>query len=73
MLRVISRKFESFTLQSTGYYRGRPEKSIVVEIVGAADAQIKWLAERIRAINKQASVLVITSSGRAKKITATGK
>jgi len=69
--RIISKQFESFTLQpTTGYYRGRPEKSIVLEIVGAKESQVKWLAARIREINRQASVLVITLNGRSKKITA---
>jgi hypothetical protein len=50
--------------------RGKPEKSIVLEIVGANESQVKWLAARIRQINRQASVLVITLNGRSKKITA---
>lgn len=68
---ALSKQFENFTLQpTTGYYRGKPEKSIVLEIVGAKKSQVKWLAARIREINRQASVLVITLSGRTKKITA---
>jgi hypothetical protein len=71
IVRVISKQFESFTLQPTaGYYRGKREKSIVLEFVGAKDSEVKWLAARIREINRQASVLVITLNGRAKKITA---
>jgi hypothetical protein len=42
----------------------------VLEIVGAKESQVKWLAARIREINRQASVLVITLKGRAQKITA---
>ena len=71
IVRVISKQFESFTLQpTTGYYRGKPEKSIVLEFVGAKESEVKWLAARIREINRQASVLVITLNGRTKKITA---
>jgi hypothetical protein len=70
IVRVISKQFANFTLQpTTGYYRGKPEKSIVLEIVGAKESQVKWLAARIREINQQASVLVITLKGHAKKIT----
>jgi hypothetical protein len=70
ILRVISKQFESFTMQpTTGYYRGKPEKSIVLEFVGAKESQVKWLAARIREINRQASVLVITLNGRSKKMT----
>jgi hypothetical protein len=42
----------------------------VLEIVGAKEFQVKWLAARIREINRQTSVLVITFNGRAKKITS---
>jgi hypothetical protein len=71
IVRVISKQFDSFTLQpTTGYYRGKPEKSIVLEFVGAKESQVKWLAARIREINRQASVLVITLKRSAKKITA---
>jgi hypothetical protein len=39
-VRVISKQFENFTLQpTTGYYRGKPEKSIVLEFVGAKESQ----------------------------------
>jgi hypothetical protein len=70
ILRVISKQFENFTMQpTTGYYRGKPEKSIVLEFVGAKESQVKWLAARIREINRQASVLVITLNGRSKKMT----
>ena len=68
---VISKRFESFTLQpTTGYYCGKRERSIVLEFVGAKESEVKWLAARIREINRQASVLVITLNGRSKKITA---
>jgi len=70
ILREISKQFENFTLQpTTGYYRGKAEKSIVLEFVGAEESQVKWLAARIREINRQASVLVLTFRGRSKKIT----
>jgi hypothetical protein len=58
-------------LQPTAaYHRGKPEKSIVLEIVGAKESQVKWLAERIQEINRQVSVLVSTLNGRTKKITS---
>jgi hypothetical protein len=69
-VRVISQQLENFTLQpTTGYYRGKPEKSMVLEFVGAKESQVKWLAARIREINRQASVLVLTFRGCSKKIT----
>jgi len=49
IVRVISKQFESFTLQpTTGCYRGKREKSIVLEFVDAKDSEVKWLAAHIR-------------------------
>jgi hypothetical protein len=43
IVRVVSKQFESFTLQpTTGHYRGKPEKSIVLELVGAKESEVKW-------------------------------
>jgi|ERR1700736_3589470 len=69
IVRVISKQFENFMLQpTTGYYRGKPEKSIVLEFVGVKELQVKWLAACIREINRQASVLVITLHGAARRL-----
>ena len=60
IVQLVTEQFESFTLQPTlGYYRRKPEKSIVIEIVGGKPAQIKRLAERIRKMNGQKSVLIL--------------
>jgi hypothetical protein len=38
IVHLVAREFESFTLQPTlGYCRNRPEKSIVIEIVGKSE------------------------------------
>jgi hypothetical protein len=53
IVRAIAKQFESFTPQpTTEHYRGKPEKSIVPEIVGAKESQVQWLAARIREINR---------------------
>jgi hypothetical protein len=57
---LTARQFESFTLQPTlGYYRQKPEKSIVIEVVGAEPRAIKRLATQIRTMNGQKSVLIL--------------
>jgi hypothetical protein len=67
ILRLASAQFESFTVQPTdGYYRGRREQSIVLEIVGARPRQIEQLAKQIRHMNGQKSVLILTTRGIAK-------
>ncbi len=67
IIRLTGKSFESFTLQPTvGYYKGKPEKSIVIEIVGAREKAIKDLALRIGEMNRQSSVMVMRVHGRAK-------
>jgi hypothetical protein len=66
IIRRVAEIFESFTIQTTlGYYKGRSEKSFVIEIVGAEPRLIRKLATTIRAMNGQQSVLVITLRGSA--------
>jgi hypothetical protein len=60
IVNLIGRQFDSFTLQPTlGYYQGKAEKSIVIEIVGSTAVKIKRLADRIRRMNGQQSVLIL--------------
>jgi hypothetical protein len=69
IVRLIGETFESFSLQPTiGYYRGRPENSIVIEIVGAKGQQIMQVAQRIQRMNGQKSVLIIRLQGKADTI-----
>jgi hypothetical protein len=67
IIRLAAASFESFTAQPTsGYYRGKLERSIVLEIVGARPRQIEELAVRIRRMNGQKSVLIVAMRGRVK-------
>jgi hypothetical protein len=69
VIRATSKMFDSFTLQpTTSYYRGKPERSIVIEIVGAKKSEIASLARSIGRINGQKSVLIISLAGRSRKI-----
>ena len=66
---LTGKQFESFTLQLTiGYYRGNPEKSIVIEIVGANEREVQQLAQRIQKMNGQKSVLITRSQEKAKTV-----
>ena len=69
VVEAIAAKFDNFTLQpTTGFYKGKPEQSIVVEIVDAEESDIDQLAKQIRAIAGEKSVLVVILTGRAKRI-----
>jgi VCBS repeat-containing protein len=67
ILRLASAQFDSFTVQPIdGYYRGKRERSIVVEIAGAKPRQIEKLAAQIRRMNRQSAVLILKTRGTAK-------
>jgi hypothetical protein len=67
IIRLASASFESFTVQPTsGYYRGKLERSVVVEIIGAQQDEVEALAERIRRMNGQRSVLILRIRGSAR-------
>jgi hypothetical protein len=69
IMRLASKTFDSFTLQpTTGYYRGNPEKSIVLEIVEAQQSEVTALANAIRRLNGQKSVLIMGLTGKVKKV-----
>ena len=69
ILKLVSRQFESFTVQPVlGYYKKKQEKSIVLEIVGAKASEVEELAATIRKMNGQTSVLTICLRGDAKII-----
>jgi hypothetical protein len=67
IVRLASLRFDSFTVHPTaGYYRGRHERSIVLEIVGARQSAVESLAESIRKMNGQKSVLVLRTHASVK-------
>ena len=67
IVRLASARFESFTVQPTsGYYRGKRERSIVLEIVGTRPHLVRDLAQRIRRMNGQKSVLILKTRGDAR-------
>lgn len=74
VISIVTENFESFTVQpTTGYYQGKPESSIVIEIVGAKQPQIDRVAKDIRKITSQSSVLVVSLKGRSKQVKPQGK
>jgi hypothetical protein len=64
IIRLVGEQFENFTMQPVmGFFDGSPEKSIVVEIVGATPLSIRKLAARIKKMNGQKSILTIRVRG----------
>lgn len=61
VLRLAADKFESFTLHpATGFYRGQPEESLMIELVQVNEQDVEALAQSIRQLNGQKSVLVMS-------------
>jgi hypothetical protein len=57
---MISEKFSGFTIhKTTGYWEGKPEKSLVIEIItdrAGAEYYIRQICLKIKGFNKQDSV-----------------
>lgn len=69
ILDLMARSFDSFSVQPIlGYYRGKKEKSIVLEVVGASAREICGIADKIKKMNGQTSVLTITLHGTVRSI-----
>lgn len=65
--RITSKYFEGFTLFNTiGFWKGKEEESVCIEIIGASYKQVKLLAKAIKRINNQESVYVIKENITAK-------
>ncbi len=61
LLPIISKQFPGFTvIEATGYWLGKPEKSLVIEIMTrlSDDTPIMHLAGLIQDLNNQEAVLV---------------
>ena len=63
--------FDSFTvLEATGYWKGQPEKTVIIEILTDKVDKVMLLAEIIREKNSQEAVLVVKLDGSSTMITA---
>jgi phage-related minor tail protein len=66
IIKATSELFDNFTLHpTTGFFNGQAEKSIVIEIVKATDANIERLAHKIQELNGQKTMLVMSLTGTA--------
>lgn len=69
---LVPRYFEGFSiLTAKGYFRGRPEASIVIEIIGSlSDAdKVRALAHDIREQYRQAEVWITTEEVSLTRVT----
>jgi hypothetical protein len=64
VVRLAWGRFDSFTVHPTaGYYQGEWERSVVLEVIGAHQRDVNSLAESIRHMNGQKSVLIVKTRG----------
>lgn len=64
---IVGNYFPGFTLISaTGYWNGKAEQSLIVEIVGERHhgLDVRAIAHQIKAINKQEAVLITRHDSR---------
>ena len=56
---LVSEHFDGFTIvKSLGYWKGQPEESLIIEIIGdeSDEKTIKYIAKRIKKLNAQEAV-----------------
>jgi len=61
---IVSQYFDGFTLIPTeGYWKGKREESVIVEVIasGPMRQKVREMAETLKEINGQESVLVVES------------
>lgn len=60
VINLASKHFQGFTLRpgGIGYWEGKPEKSITLEVITDKPATINKLAGEIKQLNNQEAVLV---------------
>ena len=71
IIRATSAHFDGFTvLKGLGYWRGAQENSLIIEIAGdqSDHAEILLLAQEIKLIGKQQSVLVVKLNGTSRLV-----
>ena len=56
---LLNAYFDGFALfESTGYWKGKKERALTVEIFNATLSNVQYIAETIKAMNAQEAVLV---------------
>jgi len=59
IIELITKYFDGFTLiEGQGYWRGKSEKTLIIEIMTTGCISVKRLASRIKSLNNQESVLI---------------
>lgn len=70
-LKLVAASFDAFTvLEAQGYWRGTPERSIVIEIETENAKGVHKLARDIREANAQEAVLVQRTPSYSELVTA---
>jgi len=59
---ILNTRFDSYTIyNAVGIWKGKDEKTLVIEIIGSDMLEVYSVAESVRKINKQDAVLVTKS------------
>lgn len=59
VIKLVQKFFSGFTLiEATGYWQGKPEKALIIEVDCKTDLEAIWLCEQIKLLNGQDCVLL---------------
>jgi len=68
---ILSKYFDSFTLiAQTGYWKGKEERSLSIEIIGASEKNVLRASEEIRVANAQEAIMVFSITGKSRLVIA---
>jgi hypothetical protein len=71
IIEILSKYFESFNVaETTGYWKGKAEKSLSIELIGSAYADVRRASEEIRIANNQEAILIFSVTGKSSLIIA---
>lgn len=63
---IVAKHFDAFTVTLTwGYWKGKAEPALDIELIGAAYADARRVALEIKDANKQESVLLFSVQGKS--------
>jgi hypothetical protein len=68
---ILTKYFDSFTIvPQVGYFQGKEEKSLSIELIGASERDVLRASEEIRIANSQEAIIVFSVNGKSRLLIA---
>ena len=68
---ILTKYFDSFSIvPQVGYWKGKEEKSLSIELIGASEKTVLRASEEIRIANSQEAIIVFSVNGKSRLLIA---